>query len=411
MTRIAHHRVAIVGGGVAGSALAIALAQRGIKAVIIERDPAWTPLSSGIFVYGNGLHALDQLGVLGDICEKGWVSPDGGNDYLTADGATITRTVYPRGGHAIPAIVGIRRVDLHRVLASRVRELGVEVLLGETVASIDDGSPSKPLTITLSGGRQVACEALIGADGIRSQIRDYLFGAIEPVYAGLGVWRSTHVKPASVNAKIMMMGVGTRLGIMPISSGELYLFGTTREPGKPHYPRDSWAREMRAKFSAFGEPASRFLGEISRPEQVFFTAIEEVQLPLPWNRGRIGLIGDAAHSSSPFMGQGGAMALEDGVLLAALLDRDADVAATLLEFGARRYARCRFVQEASRQVGQAGATEDVSSSVARNDRMRERAQQDVDMFYARLADLKGISECEPEARRNQIRGATAPVSL
>ena len=70
---------------------------------------------------------------------------------------------------------------------------------------------------------------------------------------------------------------------------------------------------MRAKFAAFKGPAAPLLDEISRDEQVFYTAVEEVHLPLPWSRGRVVLVGDAAHSSSPFMGQGGAMALEDAM--------------------------------------------------------------------------------------------------
>jgi 2-polyprenyl-6-methoxyphenol hydroxylase-like FAD-dependent oxidoreductase len=173
---------------------------------------------------------------------------------------------------------------------------------------------------------------------------------------------------------------------MPISRDELYLFGTTREPGKPFYPRETWATEMRAKFAVFKGPAAPLLNEITRPEQVFYTSVEEVHLPLPWSRGRVLLIGDAAHSSSPFMGQGGAMALEDAVLLAEMLDGAADVPTTLTAFGQRRYARCKFVQDASRRVGEAGAIEDAEATVRRNKRMQASAQQDVDSFYARIAE-------------------------
>jgi 2-polyprenyl-6-methoxyphenol hydroxylase-like FAD-dependent oxidoreductase len=385
MTASVKHGVAIVGGGIAGCALAIALAQRGIKATIIERDPEWTPLSSGIFVYCNGLLALDRLGVLDDICAGGWVSPDGGNIYLAADGSDITRTVYPGIGERIPAIVGIRRVEMHRILAERVRHLGVEIRLNETVTAIDAGHSERPVRLTLASGQQLVCDALIGADGIRSQIRTYLFGDIEPTYTGFGVWRSVHAK-ADIDEKIMMMGVGIRLGIMPISRDQLYIFGTTREPGKPFYPRDTWAREMRNKFAAFKGPARSLLEEITRPEQVFYTSVEEVQLPPVWSKGRVALIGDAAHSSSPFMGQGGAMALEDGIVLAEMLDDGSDIPSVLSAFTEARFERCKFVQEASRRVGEAGATENAQSTAIRNERMRSHAQANVDTFYARLAE-------------------------
>jgi 2-polyprenyl-6-methoxyphenol hydroxylase-like FAD-dependent oxidoreductase len=377
--------VVIVGGGIAGSALSIALARRGIGATLIERETAWTPLSSGLFIYSNGLLALDRLGVLDDIRASGWVSPDGGNLYLSADGRDITRTVYPTVGDDIPAIVGMRRVELHRVLAAALDKLNVTVRLGATVAAIDDSTPARPVTVTLSDGSALTCDAVIGADGIRSQIRGNLFGDIEPTYTGFGVWRSTHAKPGDIDTKIMMMGVGTRLGIMPISRDELYMFGTTLEPGKPYYPRETWAAEMRTKFAGFKGPAEALLAEITQPEQVYYTSVEEVHLPLPWSRGRIGLIGDAAHSSSPFMGQGGAMALEDAVLLAEMLDGADDIAGTLKTFGERRFTRCKFVQDASRLVGQAGATESAEATLRRNERMRANAQTDVDNFYAQLA--------------------------
>jgi 2-polyprenyl-6-methoxyphenol hydroxylase-like FAD-dependent oxidoreductase len=111
-----------------------------------------------------------------------------------------------------------------------------------------------------------------------------------------------------------------------------------------------------------------------------------MHLPLPWSKGRVVLIGDAAHSSSPFMGQGGAMALEDGLVLAGMLAAADDIASACIAFSERRFERCRFVQEESRRVGQAGAVENLEATVIRNERMRSGAQRDVDAFYARIAE-------------------------
>lgn len=405
------HGVVIVGGGIAGSALSIALARRGIRTTLLEREATWAPLSSGLFIYSNGLDALDQLGVLDGICASGWVSPDGGNLYLNAEGDVITRTIYPRRGARIPAIVGMKRAELHRVLSAEVERLGVNIKLGVTITAIDDSDSARPVALTLSDGSTIEADILVGADGIRSQIRQHLFGAIEPTYTGFGVWRSMHRKPDDIDQKIMLMGVGTRLGIMPISRDRLYLFGTTREPGKPFYPRETWAREMRTKFAAFGGPAAALLAEVTDDAQVFYTSVEEVHLPLPWSRGRVVLIGDAAHSSSPFMGQGGAMALEDAIVLAAMLDGARDLAGVLADFGTRRFARCKFVQDASRRVGEAGATEDAASTVRRNERMRNAAQQDVDDFYARMAEpIMPPGPSEPQTSLHHSRSQGEPVA-
>ncbi len=383
--------VAIIGGGIAGTALAIGLTQKGVKAVLIEKDADWTPTSSGIFIYANGLRALDRLGVLDGIKTAGWVSPDGDNLYLTPQGETITRTIYPSiGGAHVPPIVGIRRVDLHRVLTARLAEFDVDVRLGVTATGFRD-EPGRPVEVSLSDGAQVSCDVLIGADGVRSQMRTALFGEIEPVYTGFGVWRSTHAKPKEIDVKIMYMGLGIRLGIMPISDDELYMFGTTREPDKPFYPRERWHSLMREKFADIaGGPAAALLEEITSPERVVYTAVEEVHLQLPWHRGRVGVIGDAAHSSTPFMGQGGAMAIEDAVVLADMLAdplaEAGDISATLQAFGLRRFERCKFVQDVSRGVGEAGAIEDHQATIRRDERLRTLGQGDVDSFYARMAE-------------------------
>ncbi len=379
-------RIAIIGAGIAGSALAIGLARRGLRPVLIEKDAAWTPTSSGIFIYANGLRALDQLGVLDGIKRSGWVSPDGANLYLTPAGQEIVTTCYPSiGGDHIPPIVGIRRVELHRVLTSAIKALDVDVRLGVTADRIDD-TPGKPVTLSLSDGSHLECDCLVGADGVRSQLRTHLFGSIEPSYTGFGVWRSTHVKPKDLNVKIMVMGLGIRLGVMPTAADELYIFGTTREPDKPFYPREEWHNLMREKFAVVQGPARQFLDELTSPDRVVYTAVEEVHLPLPWSKGRTIVIGDAAHSSTPFMGQGGAMAIEDAVVLAEMLAASGDIPSTLLAFGERRFERCKFVQDVSRGVGEAGAIEDLAATIARDKRLKEQGQVDVDRFYARMAD-------------------------
>ncbi|CAN5652686.1 FAD-dependent oxidoreductase [soil metagenome] len=384
------HGILIVGGGIAGAALALACARAGVPARLIEKQTVWRPSSSGIFVYANGLGMMDRLGVLEKIMAAGWVSESGRNPYLRADGSLITEYVYPRiAGAHVPPIVGIRRSEWHRVLASALEEAGADVRLGLSLASIDRNVEGAAVEVTLSDGAKERYDAVIAADGIRSEARGMVFTevALEPTFTGFGTWRSIHRKPASIDTKIMMMGVGKRLGIMPISADELYVFATCNEPGNPRYDRARFHTTMREKFAEFRGPAAELLDEITRPEQVLYTAVEEMRVPMPWHRGRVLLIGDAAHASSPFMGQGGTMALEDAVVLAEMLAAgDEDVAATLAAFGERRYARCNFVQEASRKVGEAGGVEDEAACVERDARMQASGQAGVDSFYARMAE-------------------------
>ena len=385
--------VLVVGAGIAGCSAAIALASRGARVTVIEKADAWRFQSSGIFVYSNGLQAFDHLGALPGILTAGFTIGDGRNIYVDHEGTPIVDTFYPSppGRAHVPPIVGIKRGDLQRVLAARLQTLQVDIALSTTVVALDPGDEDRPAQATLSSGEVRQFDLVVGADGIRSATRTLLFGSIAPRYTGVGVWRSVHARPRDLTSKIMQMGVGKRLGLMPISNELLYLFGTVREPADAWYAQAQWPGLMRERFAEFNGPARRFLDELSADSEVLYTAVEEVVLPLPWHRGRVLLIGDAAHASTPFMGQGGAMAVEDAVVLAEVMQTASSVGQGLLTFEQRRYPMCKLVQDVSRQVGEAGAREGVEESLQRNLTMKAGAQQQVDDFYARLWTLSGAS--------------------
>jgi 2-polyprenyl-6-methoxyphenol hydroxylase-like FAD-dependent oxidoreductase len=374
--------IVIAGAGIAGCAAAIALAAAGHRVRVLEREAEWRFASSGIFVYANGLECLRRLRVLPEILEAGFAVPGGRNLYLDAAGRPLTVVHYPaRDGGAVPAILGIRRAALHRVLSARMQALGVPVRLGTAVAAIA-GRPDG-VDLRLSDGTDLRADLLVAADGIRSATRALAGWTVAPRYSGFGVWRAVHRRPADLTDKIMMMGQGKRFGIMPISRDQLYTFGTVPMPKPGHIDPADWPARMAATFAEFGGPARAFLDDLGPGSDVLFTAVEEVAMPLPWHRGRVLAIGDAAHAATPFMGQGGAMAMADGLALARHLDAT-DVDTALARFGAERQPVCAFVQDVSRRVGEAGALERPEDIAARNATLIEAGQGQVDAFYARL---------------------------
>jgi len=385
-------KVLIVGAGIAGCSAAIALAQSDWCVTVIEKQPQWQFQSSGIFVYSNGLAQFNQLGVMHELIRAGYPIHSGRNVYLDAQGRHIVDVVYPNvGGEPMPPILGVKRAEMHRVLSAKLAQLGVSVQLGTTVASlIQDGAA---VQVGLSDGSQSSFDLVLGTDGIRSSIRALLWPDVAPTYTGFGVWRSVHRRPPELVDKIMMMGVGKRLGIMPISEDKLYIFGTVAEPKGTWFDKATWPQTMRDKFGEFGAPVRQFLDEISAEStdtEVLYTAVEEVIMPTPWHQGRVLLIGDAAHASTPFMGQGGAMAVQDAVVLAQLLAADLDVPAALQVFEQRRAPVCQFVQDASRRVGQVGAVEDLASYQKTIQAMPHTAQGHVDGFYQELMRLNSL---------------------
>jgi 2-polyprenyl-6-methoxyphenol hydroxylase-like FAD-dependent oxidoreductase len=150
----------------------------------------------------------------------------------------------------------------------------------------------------------------------------------------------------------------------------MYLLLVTNEPGNPWMAPDQLHVLLTERLLQFGGMVGAVRKEIKDPTRIIYTAIEEVILPAPWFRGRVVLIGDAAHASSPHIAQGAAMAVEDAVVLAELATIDKPVAQLLDEFMVRRYERCKFVQDTSRQMGAEGNRDDPDECRARDQRYR-----------------------------------------
>jgi 2-polyprenyl-6-methoxyphenol hydroxylase-like FAD-dependent oxidoreductase len=174
------------------------------------------------------------------------------------------------------------------------------------------------------------------------------------------------------------------VGLVPISSTEMYFAGVSKEPGNPHFEERDFLRLLRERFSQFGGLAGRLLASVRSPEQIVYTAVEEVLLPRPWTKGRVVLVGDAAHASTPFWALGASMAIEDGILLAQLCAAGGAMETILAEWEARRFDRCLYVQEGSRRAGQALHREDEGALEEIHAYARQYAQRDVTNRYLRM---------------------------
>jgi 2-polyprenyl-6-methoxyphenol hydroxylase-like FAD-dependent oxidoreductase len=231
-----------------------------------------------------------------------------------------------------------------------VAEARVPVRMGTTVESLDDRGDA--VEVVFSDGRRGRYDLVVGADGIRPKVRALAFGRFDPKLAGFGSWRAILPCPPGLEKMIWMWGKGKTLGLLPVARGLVYFAGVTKEDGKIRYRQEDLPLLFREKFGSFGGFVPEVLASISSPDQVLYTAMEEVKLPPPWFTGRIVVLGDAAHAATPFWAQGAAMAIEDAILLAQLLAQHPSPAPALEEWMKRRYDRCMFVQEGSFQTGQ-----------------------------------------------------------
>jgi 2-polyprenyl-6-methoxyphenol hydroxylase-like FAD-dependent oxidoreductase len=347
-----NRRVLIVGGGIGGLTAAIALGQRGFKVTVIEREAGSSADGVGISQQANVVRALAGLGLAEEYVEAGlayrWA------EIYAPDGSLIARAPVRSLIEGYPGSMGIRRPELHRVLGNAAQKAGAEIRRGLTVARMDD--EGSEVRIGLSDSTEAAYDVVIGADGIYSQIRRMTFpDAPQPEFTGQSVWRYNLPRPAGFDALQIYNGP-TGVGLVPMSKDLIYIYATTPELDNPAYPREGFAARMRDKLAHCAPAIREAAQQITDDAEVVYRPLEAIFLDGPWHKGRAVLVGDAVHATTPHLGQGGGMAIEDAVVLAEELARYPEPEAAFAAYRARRFERCRFVVEKSLEIcrGQLG---------------------------------------------------------
>jgi 2-polyprenyl-6-methoxyphenol hydroxylase-like FAD-dependent oxidoreductase len=342
--------VLIVGAGMAGLSLAVALKRSGIACDIIEIRRHLTEPGTGISLQGPALRVLQTVGVLDKLVARGF----GYSSFKTCDAAgNVTGTVeLPRLlGPSYPATIGITRQAVHEVLAAELAQLGVTVRLGTSVATLtqDDGG----VDVVFTSGDSSRYDLVVGADGANSAIRDMAFGPQHrPYYTGQMNWRATVSRPSEVEGRYSYFGPTNKSGFNPISERHMYIYIVQNVPERPHWDDAELPGIMRGLLAEFGGTLGRARDEIRTPEQIICRPVYSAIMPPPWYQGRIIIIGDAAHTTTPQLASGASIAIEDSIVLARLLQADAPLTALLAEFTQQRYPRCRMIVENSELLGE-----------------------------------------------------------
>ena len=345
--------VLVIGAGLAGSASAIRLAQAGIQVDLVDKQPDVTAVGSGITLQGNALRALRDLGVWPAVQQLGYPYDSLGLRAPDPDGTLIAELQEIRtGGPDLPATAGMYRPDLARILVDRAVEVGAKVRLGvapTTLAQDDLG-----VDVTFDDGSRGRYELVIGADGVRSWTRRALGIELETKPTGMGIWRIFASRPDSVTRTDLIYGGASYIaGYCPTGEDSLYAYIVEKAQDRFSTTPAEKLAIIKDLASAYHGPWDQIRESLDDPERVNYTWFETHVLPAPWNRGRVVVIGDAAHVCPPTLAQGGAQALEDALVLTELLvDRETLDADLWQAFTDRRLPRASAVVEASLQLGQ-----------------------------------------------------------
>lgn len=353
MSRVEPRSALIIGGGIGGLTAAIALRAQGIAVDVIERDPTWSVYGVGIIQQGNVVRAMAELDLIDAYLGAGF-----GFDHVEIcmpTGQVVATIPTPRLVDRLPANVGIGRRALQKVLGDRVKAAGAAIRLGVTAETIDDDGAGVDVRFSdVSEGRY---DFVVAADGLYSQTRAAVLpDAPAPQFTGQAVWRYNFPRPPEVTGLRVFNGP-TGVGLVPLSSELMYMYVTTPEPENPWYPREGLAAAMRSKLADVPAPMIRSLAEqITDDEDVVYKPLEWLFVDGPWARGRVVLLGDAVHATTPHLGQGAGMAIEDAIVLADELSKGGAVEAAFERYRDRRFERCRYIVDASRAIclGQLG---------------------------------------------------------
>lgn len=329
-------KILIAGAGIGGLAAAIALARAGHAVTLAERASEWAPVGAGIVLAPNAARALQALGV--EVSAHGRALPAA--ELVTARGARLQRLVPAEADPSYGPIWALARPALHEALRAAL-PASVEVLTG---CAVSERSPARDVVEVALAGATRRFDLLIGADGLRSRIREQVHGAMPLRYSGVTCWRGLTGNPGFTEA-IEAWGGAARIGLVPLPGDRLYYFLVLSAP--PRAPTLRWPDGFTDAFGHLRGGVERLFETLTEAPPLHHD-LEELEAPV-WGQGRTWLLGDAAHAMTPNLGQGAAMAIEDALALTAALDLGFDGA--LARYQRSRHARVRRIQLASRRLG------------------------------------------------------------
>lgn len=376
-------KIAIVGGGIGGLTAALALHQADFDVHVYEQAAVLREVGAGVAVGSNAVRVLHRLG-LADAIRAVGVASESWDNLDWHSGAVLARLPLAESATVRwgAPFYNMHRADLHDCLRTA---LGDEhITLGARCVSVDEHDDT--VTVSFADGRQATSDLLIGADGIHSVVREYVAGPDQPTWWRQIAWRG--LAPAAVGHQVglekrqhLFMGPDAVFVTYYVSSGRLVNWvGFTPSDG---WREESWSargdRDDALKDYANWHPQVRAL--IAGTDQVFKWALFDRPPLESWTRGRVTLLGDAAHPMLPFMGQGAAQSIEDGLVLARCLAAEPDDPQHAVHaYTACRQQRTAAVQAGSRAAGGHLQLSDPAEVAGRNKRMLDDPEAQLAAF-------------------------------
>lgn len=355
-------KFAVLGGGIGGLTLAIALQRKNIDVTVYESAPQWKPLGAGVGLAGNAVRAFREIGIEQDVLAAGKVirqvvirNPKG-KVLISTDSEEVSRRFGVVNNFAI------HRADLHHALISRLKPDTVQL----DKSCIDFEQKSDGVTISFRDGTKAHADYLIAADGVHSVARKKLLSNVETRYAGYTCWRGVIddlPNGFDQDETSETWGQGTRFGIVPLTKNRVYWFACVNAGANDPMMRSLAPTDLLTFFGDYHAPVPEL---IKRTSKVIWNDIIDIEPLAKFAFDRVVLIGDAAHATTPNLGQGACMAIEDAVVLANLIESQADATEAFRMFEGKRIRRTTKIVNDSWQLGKMAQWENPFMTSLRN---------------------------------------------
>ncbi|MDQ2998040.1 MAG: FAD-dependent monooxygenase [Chloroflexota bacterium] len=357
----------IIGGGIGGLTAAIALQRRGIAAHVYEAAPELHTVGAGIWVPVNALQVLERLGVAhalrhaGAMLERAELLDYRGDVLQTVD----LRAIEQRYGFAT---IAIHRARLHQALVAQLAEGTLH--LGKACRQIDQDAQAA--RVQFADGSTAQGNVILAADGVRSVVRRQLFPEAQLRYSGQSSYRAivrAPLPPELEKGGQEIWGRGCRFGFSSINGGDVYWYATLDSPPGVKESAEQAKAQLQQLFAPFPAPVSALIAA-AEAQQLIRTDMYDLRPMLAWHHGRVALLGDAAHATTPNLGQGGAQAIEDAWVLAESLAHHAAPADAFAAYQRVRQTKATMIVNRSWQVGKLAHLKNPLGRALRNALMR-----------------------------------------
>lgn len=334
-------KIAIIGGGIAGLTFARSLTKEDYEIHIFEKKESFREIGAAISVFPNALCVMDDLGLLEEILQN---SGQFKTVYLKTSKGKVLSKSEPKSDYPV---ICIHRADLHGILLKNIEANLYNDFSLKNIAHLDNGQ----ITIQFENGENKVFDAVIGADGIHSEVRKHIINDGEPIFRGYNIWRGVVKTNFEIGYGSETYGIGKRVGIVPIKDGVYGWWATSNEA----YMQDDSPEGTKDKLKRlFGDWHYPIPDLMNNTEVILKNSLIDRKPHKGWSKGNAILIGDAAHPTTPNLGQGGCMAIEGAYVLAKSIQKYGLTKKAFDRYEELQFPRSENIVNASLKLGKMG---------------------------------------------------------